>query len=103
MDRYNLPTSTIIDNVERKFNADYRNIIQIFKILTDPDLLKEEAIFIALDYFYEDDFYSDNPDEAIKEMFDFISQCETDDSQNEENKLDMINNFLSTIRMRQFC
>ena len=74
MDKYNLPTSVKIDNVDCSFNTDYRDILLIFECLTDPDLLDAEKVIIALDLFYLDDCYKINIEQAIKEMYCFISQ-----------------------------
>ena len=76
MDRYSLPTSVEIDGVECKFNTDYRDILDVFAMLNEPNLLEAERVVLALDLFYTDDCYKINIETAIKEMFDFISQTD---------------------------
>ena len=53
MDKYRLPKSVKLGDVEVGIDSDYRNILQIFSILNDPDLLEVESVVVALDYFYE--------------------------------------------------
>lgn len=73
MDKYSLPKSTIINGIECTFDADFRNIIQIMTILSDPDLLESEQILIALSFFYDTDDYKADLTTAQIEMFSFIS------------------------------
>lgn len=75
MDKYRLPKSTIINNVECNFKSDYRDILYIFKIMNDPDLLEGEKILLALENFYETDNYLADMNTAIEELFAFITQC----------------------------
>lgn len=76
MNKYTLPTNTIINGIACEFNTDFRDILQIFKALNDPDLLEGEKIQVALYLFYKDDNYKCNIDKAIEEMFNFITVCE---------------------------
>lgn len=73
MDKYKLCTSTIIGDKECKFDADFRNIIHIMNILSEPNLLETERIAVALDLFYNDSSYNVDIEKAIEEMFFFIS------------------------------
>ena len=87
MNLYGLPTSVEIDGVECKFNSDFRDILDLFECLNDPDLLETERVLIALELFYTDDCYKINIESAIKEMFAFISQVEeVDDKPEPEHK-----------------
>ena len=86
MDKYTLPTSVEIDGTECKFDSDFRNILEIFKILNEPNLLEGERITIALDLFYTDENYKINVVEAIKMMFEFISQETEENSKSSYNK-----------------
>ena len=79
MNKYTLPTSVEIDGVECKFNSDFRDILGIFQILNEPNLLEPEKVSIALDLFYVDENYKINIVEAIKLMFEFISQEDNND------------------------
>lgn len=76
MNKYTLPTSVNIDGVECQFNTDFRDILNIFNILSEPNLLEFERVSIALDLFYKDENYKINIEEAIKIMFAFMSQEE---------------------------
>lgn len=78
MNKWSLPTSTTINGKTVEFNADFRNIIQIMIILTEPNLLEEERIEIALEMFYNSSEYKDDISTAIEEMYAFISQCDDD-------------------------
>ena len=76
MNKYRLPKSILIGDTECEINTDFRDILQIFEILNDPDLLDQEKIIIALDWFYVTDDYLQDLEFAVKEMFDFINAGE---------------------------
>lgn len=86
MNKYYLPTSVEIDGVECKFNSDFRDILDIFRILNEPNLLEQERVVIALDLFYKDENYKINIVDAIKKMFEFITQNETEDNSSSTNE-----------------
>lgn len=86
MDRYKLSTSTTIGDKTLTFNADYRNILFIFKIFNDPDLLDVERISLALENFYDTDEYLTCVDAAISEMMFFISYGEPEQNKSSANK-----------------
>ena len=73
MDKKHLWTHTTIAGKEVSFNADFRNIIDILIIFTEPNLLEGERIEVALEMFYNEDSYKDDLETAIKEMFFFIN------------------------------
>lgn len=79
MDRYKLPTSTEIDGVECEFNSDFRDILKIFEIMNDPDLLETERLIVALHFFYKTDDYKADIMEATVQMLDFVTMGEHDD------------------------
>lgn len=85
MDKFRLPTSVTINDIECEFDADYRNIIQVLIILNDPDLLEEERISCALNYFYRDNSYTTDIFQASKYMVEFISQEEMDSIKDSPN------------------
>lgn len=68
MDRYTLPTSVTIAGNEVEINSDFRDIIRIFTMFNDPDLLSEEKGMIALDMFYKTDDYIKDMETALSEM-----------------------------------
>lgn len=84
MDKYSLPKSTIINGKECPFNSDYRDILKVFEILNDPDLITIERIEVALDYFYSDDSYKIDYEQAIEEMFSFINMCQPEQQTHSE-------------------
>lgn len=73
MNKHYLPKSVEIGGVECRFKSDFRDILYLFEILNDPDLLPNEAVMIACENFYETDDYGQDIKTAIQEMFNFIS------------------------------
>lgn len=86
MDKHRLPASCEIAGIECEFNSDYRDVLEIFKILNDPDLLIQEKCIIALEYFYKTDDYLKDIETAIKSMFEFISAGEEEQSSSNRNQ-----------------
>ena len=86
MDKYTLPTSIEIDGEKCQINTDFRDILEIFNVLSNPNLLEVEKVSIALDLFYSDECYKINIEKAIKEMFHFISQNDEDDTKNQKEE-----------------
>lgn len=78
MNKHYLPKSVTIGGVECKFKSDFRDVLYLFEILQDPDLLPNEAVMIACENFYETDEYLQDVHTAIKEMFNFISCCDNE-------------------------
>lgn len=87
MDTRRLPTSITIKDIECPINSDYRDILDIFKIFNDPDLLDGEKAYVALVYFYKTDDYMVDTELAIKELFEFITMGEDDTSSNNTKQL----------------
>lgn len=89
MDKYHLPKSVKIDDKDIEIYSDYRDIIALFEPLNDPDLLDFEKITVALGMFYKTDEYLHNIDEAVKQMFSFITMNDDfadDDRSNKSSK-----------------
>lgn len=86
MNKYNLPKSIEINGVQCGIDADYRNILQIFTILNDPDLLPQEAAIVALEWFYTDKNYLADIHKALTEMFLFMSCGEPNKKKSEEDE-----------------
>ena len=42
MDKYTLPTSVKLGSHVCEFNSDFRDVLNIFSILSEPNLLQEE-------------------------------------------------------------
>ena len=83
MNKHYLPKSVEINGVECAFKSDYRDILYLFEILQDPDLLKGEAVMCACENFYETDDYLTDIQTAVKEMFKFISSCDDNEGSND--------------------
>lgn len=86
MNKHYLPTAINIGGVDCEIYSDYRDILEIFEIFEDPDLLDNEKIVVALDYFYKTDDYQQDIETAILEMMNFISQCSEESSGNVSKK-----------------
>jgi hypothetical protein len=86
MDRFRLPTSIQINDKEITFNADYRNVLYIFRILNDPDLLDHEKIELALENFYDTDGYEEDIEFAANEMMFFLRGGSYDEPTNVSKK-----------------
>lgn len=75
MPGYDLPTSATIGNAEYPIRSDWRPIIDIIEVMSDPDISDEERAYVTLSIFYPD--FKDMPegdiDEAIAFMHWFIS------------------------------
>lgn len=76
MNKHKLPTSTIINDIECFFVSDYRDILDIFSVFNEPNLLEGEKIEIALSLFYKTDDYEIDKQTAAEEMINFINCCE---------------------------
>ena len=72
MDKYRLPKSTIIAGKEVPFASDFRDILYLFQILNDPDLLEHERVLLAAENFYETDDYLEDIQTALSDMMEFI-------------------------------
>lgn len=73
MNKYFLPKTITIDDKELEINTDFRDILYLFEIFNDPNLVENEKVFLALENFYVTDDYMCNMELAAKEMMNFIS------------------------------
>lgn len=85
MNKYKLPTETIIAGKTVPFRSDFRDILYLFEILNDPDLLDHERILLAAENFYDTEDYKEDIDTAISDMMEFI-RGGTDDSHSNTSK-----------------
>lgn len=70
---YDLPTSLVVDGVEREIYADFRDIIVICVALSDESLSAREKNYILLNNLYVDDIKElGNSREAIEQAIWFI-------------------------------
>ena len=51
---YDLPRSLLINNKEYGIRADFREILDILKIINDNELEEHERYFLALLFYYID-------------------------------------------------
>lgn len=87
MNRYKLQTSVEIKGVVCEFNSDFRDILEIFSILNEPNLLEFERIALSLQHFYKTDDYKIDMNLSIKEMLSFITMNDvTEDTKAPKNK-----------------
>lgn len=68
-----LPYTLSVDGVQRKINADFRDVINILCAYNDPELDAEIRTYILLNNLYAEDFTEfEDIDEAIKQAVWFI-------------------------------
>lgn len=82
MNKYRLPTSITICDVECEFRSDFRDIIELLVMFNDPNLLEEEKIIIGLEKFYLTDDYLKDIELATMSMMKFIDMAEDNDETN---------------------
>lgn len=68
-----LPTSLIIGETEIDIYTDYRDILDIFSIFNNPNLLDTEKVIVGLERFYKTSEYKPHIEDATKQMFAFMS------------------------------
>ena len=73
MSLWSLPTSARIGGVEYPINADYRDILEIFQYLDNPDQPEYVRWKVALALFYEGEIPQQHLQEAMEYLVEFIS------------------------------
>ena len=73
MSQWNLPASAEIGGVVYPINADFRDILDIFRYLDDPDQPEYIRWQIALALFYEGQIPAQHMQEAMAYLADFIA------------------------------
>lgn len=86
MNKHYLPTTINIAGIDCEIYSDYRDILEIFEIFNDPDLLESEKVIVALDFFYKTDDYKKDYETATVEMMNFITQCSDETPSNTSKK-----------------
>ena len=86
MDKYSLPTATVLAGNVCEFRTDYRVILKIFEVFNDPDLLERERFIVALRFFYKTDDYLNDIEHAAQEMLDFIAGGKAEPDKSEQHK-----------------
>ena len=87
--KYTLPKSVCINNETYEIRWRYSDILYIFQMLNDQDLLEHERIIVATEHFYIDYEKLEanvNWQEAVNAMFEFINGGEENSSKS--NKQD---------------
>ena len=79
MNRWSLPTSATIGGVVYQIHADFRDILNIFRYLDDPDRPEYIRWRIAIALFYEVEIPQEYFQEAMEYLADFIA-CGNRDS-----------------------
>ncbi len=72
MSLWSLPTSAIIEGVEYPIHADFRDILEIFRYLDDPDRPEYLRWKIAVALFYEGEIPEEHLQEAMEYLANFI-------------------------------
>ena len=73
MSPWELPTSLVVGGKEYPINADYRDILEVFSYLDDPDRPEYLRWRIALALFYEGEIPREHWQEAMERLCAFIS------------------------------
>ena len=73
MNIWELPTSAAIGGVEYPIHADFRDILNIFRYLDDPDRPEYLRWRIAIALFYDGEIPDENVQEAMEYLAEFIS------------------------------
>lgn len=78
MELWSLPTSAVIGGVEYPINADFRDILDIFRYMDDPDRPEYIRWRIALALFYEGEIPEEHQQEAMEYLAEFVTCGERD-------------------------
>ncbi len=73
MSPWNLPTSAVIGGREYPIHADYRDVLEIFAYLDDPDRPEYIRWQIALALFYDGEIPPAHMQEAMDYLSEFVS------------------------------
>lgn len=73
MSQWSLPATAVIGGAEYSINADFRDILEIFHYLENPDLPEYLRWQIALALFYEGEIPAEHQQEAMEYLSSFVS------------------------------
>lgn len=79
MNNWNLPTEAEFGGVRYAIHTDYRDILEIFRYLDDPDIQPYVRWHIALALFYEGEIPPEYTQQAAQYLSDFLC-CGGEDS-----------------------
>ena len=74
---YDLPTSVVVDGIERPIRSDYRAVLDVMQVMADPEIADDERSLVTLSIFYPDIDEISDYEEAIERMFWFVGGGET--------------------------
>ena len=86
MELWQLPRSAVFDGKTYAIHADYRDVLEIFSYLQDPDLPESFRWIIALALFYEEPIPESSTEEAAQYLSWFI-RCGQDEPKTPSHKL----------------
>lgn len=78
MELWSLPTSAVIGGAEYPINADFRDILDIFRYMDDPDRPEYIRWRIALALFYEGEIPEEHHQKAMEYLAEFVTCGERD-------------------------
>lgn len=78
MDPWKLPETAVIGGEEYETNTDFRDIMQIMRVLTDPDRSEYVNWLAAIQLFYVGEIPPEHEQEAMEYLASFISYGEKD-------------------------
>ena len=78
MNPWLLPETAVIGGIEYEINADFRDVMDIMKVLTDPDCPEYTRWLTAIALFYEGEVPKAHEFEAMEYLASFISYGERD-------------------------
>ena len=70
MSSYDLPTSAAIGGVEYQIRSDYRAILDIIKVMGDPEIEDDERTLLVLSVFYPE--FERMPLSSFQEAIDYV-------------------------------
>ena len=79
MNIWSLPKTAVIGGKEYTINADFRDVLEVIRYLTDAGRPEYMRWQIALSLFYEQEIQAEFRQEAMEYMADFISYGETEE------------------------
>lgn len=79
MNIWGLPQTAVIGGVEYHLNTDFRDVLEIFSYLNDPDQPEWVRWQIAVGLFYEEEIPDEYQSEAMEYLASFIA-CGEEDS-----------------------
>lgn len=87
-DRFSLPKSVYIDNKEYRINYRAKDILKIFEVFNDPNLLDQEKYIVALHLFFVDEpnYSGETTNLAIQALIEFINGSKSETTKSSSNK-----------------